>query len=244
MRRLRDLALIAAGALAAAAGAHAAGVAPFAAKSVTPVAVSVRPTGVGLPVVGSKPYAAAGLPAVARRYHDSGAYARDIATVDKIAKGYLKDRLAKGSRPRRKPALVLDIDETSLSNYAAIAASSFTGSGTADIVAGTGTKIAPTLSLARYARRRGVALFFITGRPPQIRAVTETNLKAAGYAGWKKLYMKPATANTRTFKAGSRAAIERAGYRILVNVGDQESDLSGGRAAAAFKLPNPFYFVP
>jgi hypothetical protein len=29
----------------------------------------------------------------------------------------------------------------------------------------------------------------------------------------------------------------------VVNMGDQESDLDGGHADRAFKLPNPFYFV-
>jgi hypothetical protein len=242
--RLRDPALVAAGALAAAGGAHAAGLAPFAAeKSITPVTVSARPTGVGLPVIGSTAYAASDVPSVVRRYHDTGGYARDIVALDRIARNALRRRLGKGSRPRR-PAIVLDIDETSLSNYASIAAGGFAGSGTGDVVAGTGRRIAPTLALARYARRRRVALFFVTGRPPQIRATTERNLRAAGYAGWRRIYFKPVEARTATFKARSRAAIERAGYRILVNVGDQESDLAGGHAAVAIKLPNPFYFVP
>jgi hypothetical protein len=29
----------------------------------------------------------------------------------------------------------------------------------------------------------------------------------------------------------------------VVNLGDQESDLDGGHAERAFKLPNPFYFI-
>ena len=33
------------------------------------------------------------------------------------------------------------------------------------------------------------------------------------------------------------------GYRIIANVGDQESDLTGGGADRSFKLPNPFYFI-
>ena len=30
---------------------------------------------------------------------------------------------------------------------------------------------------------------------------------------------------------------------ILVNIGDQQSDLAGGHARRAFKLPSPFYFI-
>jgi hypothetical protein len=39
-------------------------------------------------------------------------------------------------------------------------------------------------------------------------------------------------------------AIVDEGYRILAGVGDQYSDLAGGHEAVAFKLPNPFYFLP
>jgi len=31
------------------------------------------------------------------------------------------------------------------------------------------------------------------------------------------------------------------GYAIVVNIGDQMSDLDGGFAERTFKLPNPFY---
>ncbi|MGB6550988.1 MAG: HAD family acid phosphatase [Xanthobacteraceae bacterium] len=30
---------------------------------------------------------------------------------------------------------------------------------------------------------------------------------------------------------------------MIANVGDQESDLSGGYAEKTFKLPNPFYYI-
>ena len=46
------------------------------------------------------------------------------------------------------------------------------------------------------------------------------------------------------YKSGARAAIEDQGYKILASVGDQYSDLAGGHEAVAFKLPNPFYFLP
>ena len=45
--------------------------------------------------------------------------------------------------------------------------------------------------------------------------------------------------------SGERARIEEElGFTILVNVGDQDSDLAGGHARKAFKLPNPMYFIP
>ena len=51
-------------------------------------------------------------------------------------------------------------------------------------------------------------------------------------------------ATTVDYKSGARKAIEDQGYRIVANVGDQYSDLAGGHSGVAFKLPNPFYFLP
>ena len=58
--------------------------------------------------------------------------------------------------------------------------------------------------------------------------------------------MKPdaSTDSTVVYKSGARAAIEQQGYKIIANVGDQYSDLAGGHSASAFKLANPFYFLP
>jgi predicted secreted acid phosphatase len=148
--------------------------------------------------------------------------------------------------PSGKPAIVLDIDETALSNYAGLLASGFSATGTAVPAAtGTGTAIGPVLDLYRDARNRGVAVFFITGRPSAIKSISETNLKRVGYdRGWEGTFFKPSGEHTEAFKAGTRADIEKQGFDILVNVGDQESDLDGGSADRAFKLPNPFYYIP
>jgi acid phosphatase len=160
---------------------------------------------------------------------------------------YRRVRTCRTVAPRtvdRRPAIVLDIDETSLSNYTGLLASGFTSAGTVVPAAtGTGAAIGPTVELFRYARAHDVAVFFVTGRPEAIRGATERNLRAAGYDGWDGLAFKPSGTTTLAFKAGERKAIEARGHEILVNVGDQESDLDGGHAARAFKLPNPFYFI-
>jgi acid phosphatase len=229
--------------LAAAAALAPAAPAALAREAPTPVQ-TVRPTGVGLPQLGqTQTMGAAELVPALRAYHDSGAYERDLATVDRLARSYLERRLKARHRPRR-PALVLDIDETSLSNYAGLTASGFIASGTTvDVVSGTGTAIAPTLQLFDAARRRHVAVFFITGRPGVLRSITETNLRSAGYKGWAGISFSSG-GSTIAYKSRERARIERRGYTILANVGDQESDLAGGHAKRAFKLPNPFYLIP
>ncbi len=58
--------------------------------------------------------------------------------------------------------------------------------------------------------------------------------------------LKPAgsTLSTVAYKSAARADIEKQGYEIVANVGDQYSDLAGGHADAAYKLANPFYFLP
>jgi hypothetical protein len=152
---------------------------------------------------------------------------------------------AKAAAAPAKPAIVLDIDETSLSNYDGLVATNFSSTGTAiPAAAGTGTAIAPILDLYRDARAKGVAVFFITGRPAEIASITADNLKRVGYTGgWDGLQFKPADQSTVAFKAGARAAIEQRGYDIVLDAGDQESDLDGGHADRLFKLPNPYYFI-
>jgi hypothetical protein len=230
----------------------------------TPI-VSVRPTGVGLPLVGASGTVGAGDYASAlKSYHDSGAYAKDLTTVDRRARAYMLDRAqalrrcrGTGGAPRSKrracaalkPALVLDIDETSLSNYENISATNFTntvGALALGVAHADDPPIRPTLQLFQAARRNRIAVFFITGRPdniPGVRSRTQTNLKSAGYAGWAGLSLNPGGLATVPYKSGERAKIEQRGYRIIANVGDQESDLQGGHADRAFKLPNPFYFI-
>lgn len=211
----------------------------------TPI-ISVRPTGVGLPLVGASGTVGAGDYASALKdYHDSGAYARDIQAVDKQARRFVLRRAA----ATRKPALVLDIDETSLSNYKYISQSNFSGTLGAlalGVANADDPPIKPTLNLFNAARQHGIAVFFITGRPdniPGVRSQTVANLHSAGYDGWAGLSLNPGGLATVPYKSGERAKIEQQGYRIVANVGDQDSDLQGGHADRAFKLPNPFYFI-
>jgi hypothetical protein len=205
--------------------------------------VGLRPTAVGLPDVGESSTTGAGeLVSALTKYHDSGEYESDLSSVDGAAQSFLDAHLG----GHGKAAIVLDIDETSLSNYTGLLSSGFTAGGTvAQAASGTGTAIAPTVALYHDAIAHGVAVFFVTGRPSEIQGPTESNLKNVGYdEGWNALDFKPTEADTEQFKSSTRAAIQKSGYHIIVNVGDQQSDLDGGFAQRAFKLPNPFYFIP
>jgi predicted secreted acid phosphatase len=148
----------------------------------------------------------------------------------------------------KKPAIVFDIDETTLSNYSAIQKDGFTfGTNSQnEAVDKIGVAIDPSLDLFNLAKKKGIAIFLITGRRENTRAHTESNLQREGFTGYKQLVLKPdaSTDSTVVYKSGARAAIEKQGYKIVANVGDQYSDLAGGHSGVAFKLPNPFYFLP
>ena len=93
------------------------------------------------------------------------------------------------------------------------------------------------------AADNGTHTFSVGLKTAGIESITVANLHRVGYAGWTGLYEKPTSAGTEEFKATTRAAIERRGYEIVANVGDQQSDLDGGHADRDFKLPDPFYFI-
>ncbi|MQT12217.1 HAD family acid phosphatase [Segnochrobactrum spirostomi] len=206
---------------------------------------------------GAQPENLSAAQAAAFAYYKSGAYERGLSDVAGKATAWIRSE----ARKTKHPALVLDIDETSLSNWAELSANQFAyfpdapcrslpkgPCGWAAWVARAEAKpIAPTLALFRTAKANGVAVFFITGRSEALRAETERNLKAAGYVGYTQLYMKPDLSTFRSaadFKAPVRGRIESAGYTIIANMGDQASDLAGGHSLRSFLLPDPFYFIP
>jgi len=193
----------------------------------------------------------------ATEYHQSGAYERDVAAVTAAASAWITQRASQVDRP----ALVLDIDDTALTNWEVIAADDFgrifdgpcdalpagpCGWVAWDLRAAT-PPITHTLALFQEARALGVTVFFITGRDETQRAATENNLTTTGYGDYQALYMEPVGAgyaSAADFKAPQRAKIEAEGFSIIANMGDQPSDLAGGHAERTFLLPNPFYRIP
>jgi predicted secreted acid phosphatase len=233
--------------------------------------------GGGLPYLGSSTsYNAGDWENALRKYHDDHVYDQQIAKVDAVAAQWVRragnfrkfhfkakwrmhsarkamlrhgrGHKHHGKHKRRKLAIVLDIDETSLSNYTAIEADNFTFGTNSQNEAQNqiGEAIPPSLALFNLAKKKHITIFLITGRRENVRTPTEQNLAREGYTGYKQLFLKPqaSTAGTVDYKAGARSEIEDQGYRIVANVGDQYSDLAGGHGDVVFKLPNPFYFLP
>ena len=72
------------------------------------------------------------------------------------------------------------------------------------------------------------------------------NLRQAGFDTWQAVILKPDAmhvASAAEYKTPQRQAIEDAGYTIILNVGDQPSDLTGGYAERDILLPNTMYRI-
>jgi acid phosphatase len=179
-----------------------------------------------------------------KEYVTSEKYMEDIEKVTTDAQQYIRDHLD----PSKKNALVLDVDETSLSHlrYELDLRFGYSRSTWEEWVRkAEAAPITPTLDLFKWSRSRNIAVFFITGTTENLRESVTRNLRHAGYSSWDSLYMRavgdhePAT----SYKTKRREEITSKGYYIIVNIGDQESDLVGGYAEKTFKLPNPMYLV-
>ncbi|WP_158882257.1 HAD family acid phosphatase [Amycolatopsis anabasis] len=147
----------------------------------------------------------------------------DVRAVTEPASAYLTERLG---RPGGKPAIVLDIDNTSLETKY-------------HFDAFTVPALPPTLDLVRRAKNQGAAVFFVTGRPDFLRALTKSNLDRVGYPV-DGLYLRPALSPDplNVPKTKARIAIEELGYTIVANIGNNDTDLVGGHAERTFKLPD------
>jgi predicted secreted acid phosphatase len=196
--------------------------------------------------------------------YQAGDYQADIGLVIDGARTYVENRVEENKKlptdQMKRLAVVLDIDETSLSNWTNIKINNFAfikgGSCTQEpdlacgfdawILKAITPAIKPTLEFFNFAVARNAAVFFITGRTHSQRVATMANLDREGFQGWLGLRTRPdgEHGSIVPFKSGERAKIEAAGYKIIANIGDQDSDLAGDSAECGFKLPNPFYFIP
>ncbi len=187
-----------------------------------------------------------------KAYHDSGLYEKELAKVISQAQNYIlkQAELNAQKAKAKKLAVILDIDETSLSNYKNMVKRNFLATYSQlhkEMVAADAPVIRPMLSLYNKAREKGIAVFFVTGRPQRELKPTKKNLLRAGYKDWKGLYLKPDNykkSSIISFKSQARKLIAEQGYTIVASIGDQCSDLKGGYFQKGFKLPNPFYYLP
>ncbi|MFE5374795.1 HAD family acid phosphatase [Streptomyces mirabilis] len=157
---------------------------------------------------------------------DYATWQSDVKAVIDQARPYVEQRTANAAG--QKLALVFDIDNTTLETdfhpwYELPTPA-----------------VKPSLDLARYARSRGVDIFFISARPGIISSLTEWNLTSVGYpvSGLYTRDLPDLFDEVSTYKTSKRAEIESRGYTIIANVGNNDSDLVGGHAERTFKLPD------
>lgn len=187
-----------------------------------------------------------------KEYHDSGRYEKDLAQAIHNAQQYIEEQSRKlqTTNPDEKLAIVLDIDETSVSNYDKMVKRDFVGTKAQfhqDILDADAPGIQPMLELYKSALSRGIKVFFVTGRQESFRKATLLNLQKAGYKNWSGLYLKPDNypeTSIIPFKSNARKLIAQKGYTIIASIGDQYSDIKGGYTQKGFKLPNPYYYLP
>lgn len=178
-------------------------------------------------------------------YVESGEYDRQLGAVAQHASEWIERRAAGGGK---KLAVVFDLDETLLRNWSQIQGDDFgyvSSRWNAWVGAAKAPAIDPVRETYRVARRRGVDVLFITGRPERQRSATEANLRELELTEFATLICKPDEdkGTTGAFKTAARQRLTSDGWVIIANIGDQESDLAGGYAERTFKLPNPFYIT-
>jgi acid phosphatase len=194
------------------------------------------------------------LKAQLKQYHECtckcGCYARDLDQQADQAIAFLRNRAAH-RQPQEKLALVLDIDETTLSNYEEMVKADFANDSKAFsewVLSAKAPAIPGTLRLTQEAQRMGVSVIFLTGRPEAQRAATEQNLRSQGFQNWRQLILRSpaqASATALAYKSAARATLQAQGYKIVLSVGDQWSDLRGQpEAEFSVKYPDPFYLIP
>jgi acid phosphatase len=183
------------------------------------------------------------------RYYDSGEYDRDVSKVAIAAQDYLAKRLRANQLNPKKLAVVFDIDDTLISNYPQVKARDFaqTRKDVDEVIGGDGAVTVPgMLKLFNFAKAHQVTVILVTGRPEKLRDHTVDQLKQAGYAEWDQLYLRSPDQkdlNAAAYKTTIRKNVEQQGYEVVLNIGDQYSDLTGGYADKTFKLPDPMYFI-
>ncbi len=185
-------------------------------------------------------------------------YAKQVGGIERAAEHYLGHAIR---HAHGKPAIVLDVDDTTLLTYNYELEQGFGYTPASNDTYIRNKTMGPVFgmpALVDWAAEQGATVFYVTGRPEAQRAPSAANLAAVGYkapADAGHLFLKNSanppsylpcgsTCTTVEYKSGTRKHIESEGYDIVADFGDQYSDLSGGYADRGFKMPNPMYYLP
>lgn len=178
-------------------------------------------------------------------YYEKGDYEKEVTRqINKAVKAL--DAI----EPSSKAAVVFDIDETTLSSYDHIKSVGFgyVPQMWSDWMLSAKQKAIPqTKMLYDKIIAKGLRVIFLTGRNEKYYESSFKNLVAEGYTKFDTLITRGAGEHHTSaveFKSKVRAKLAEKGYKIVMNVGDQYSDLIGGNSGFEVKLPDYLYFVP
>lgn len=164
----------------------------------------------------------------------TGNYAEEVEGIAGQAQQYLSSR---GHQDvNGKPALVFDVDDTTLNTYNYEIFSGFAYNPVTNAEYVNDERFPAVFgmpALVNWANSHGYTVFFLTGRPEAQRAGTQGNLAKVGYqapADTAHLYLKDQTVpwlsfcapncTTIQYKSSTRAHIESLGYDIVADFGD------------------------
>src|SRR6476661_3271451 len=199
----------------------------------------------------------------------SSPYVTEMTSILDRQRQALPRLLAQARRHHQQPAIVFDADDTTLWTYQMEVGDMkfvFTPTAQAPWVNEERFPAVPGMvDFVNDAQAMGFTIFGLTGRSDSQKAHTVSNLAKVGYTAfpasrfftkfdsgatppsylsptWCSAYPKCTTVE---YKAGTRRHLEKdLGYDVVLNVGDQFSDLQGGYADHYLKLPNPTYYLP
>ena len=177
-----------------------------------------------------------------KEYYESGRFYTEVEDVVKEAeKEFDKIKIKNNS------AVVFDVDETALDNYALAKSMGFgyvykmNKEWNAEMKS---PALKPVKELYDYLLERGVHIIFLTGRNFTEYEATYQNLKNVGYTVFDTLITQigeETKMKSRDFKSSKRVFLTNEGYDIIGTVGDQWSDFRGEDHGIQVKIPNYLY---
>ncbi len=178
--------------------------------------------GLGPAAVAVDASAAAPVPhsvAAKRKVPSRAQWIADVKAVMKGSRGYVRERVA-AKGPDEMLAINFDIDNTVIATY-------YDGGGPIPVM----------LHFSKLLQRLGVHMVFNTGRSADQRDRTLAQLTRAGFPV-AELCLRNKGETLPAGKQRCRDGFADAGYTLIANVGNNDTDFIGDGYERAYRLPN------
>lgn len=178
-----------------------------------------------------------------RQYVNSGEYYSDIN--EQINQAVLIVSKYIGMKNK---AVIIDIDETMVSEYDFMVQYDF-GWFDENLEKAQNYEHFPSfkcvVDFVNYCINSDIIVITLSSRRERHRNTVVNLLNNAGYKKISNIALRPNEdkGTIQNFKTSQRKKIIEDGFDIILNIGDQPSDLDGGYAENIIKIPNPFYLI-